>query len=311
MDQKTSVIFVVVIVVIAVLAMLLAYKRDKETCSARTANKRNISGPKTWLALEPTAGADEPQMEHQETDALRSPLYPMRQILDQLTLIADHCVRRRRCYECLAKHMMTIEAWADFGSSLAGGATDDYDKIAQSASEKLTETRRLGAVKSRLADWANELYRKIRDAYPSLDLDFNRLQEYEIQETKTPLLPLRLPHFNLREIAKLLLLMEVTTAHPNTRCSECLRYLLTKTAAFAKEGSEMSPELRSEFEAIRSSADGKLAGIAGLGISGETSQWFRAERKRINEAYPELHEQGLYKDYETPVYLAKCGDTCS
>jgi hypothetical protein len=252
-----------------------------------------------------------PAANHTESDRPRSLLFPMRQILNQLQLIQDHCAYRRRCYECIAKHMLMIEAWADLGNALAGVTTDDYGKIAQSVSDKLTEVRRLGVVKSRLHNWMMELYEKIRKAYPNLDLEYNQLDESEVDETKLPLLNLRGPYFNLREICKLIQMAETVTSHPELRCVECLRYFLGKAISFANEGSEMTPDLRAEYEGIARALAGKLAEIWQSGILEDTSQWFRGERKRLNETYPELHEQGLYKNYEPPVYLAKCGDTCS
>lgn len=313
MDQRTAIIIVFVVVIVMII-MALSLSQQGKTCSGSrsAAGQRKISGPKMRPSSKsPTLGAAEAPMAHTEADRLRSPLYPMRQILDQLTLIEGHCAdRRARCYECLAKHMMTIEAWADFGCSLAGGNTDDYSKIAQSISDKLTEVRQVGMVKSRMGDWAKSLYNKIRAAYPDLDKDYNQLDTYEIQEVEVPLLALRLPHFNLRQICKLMIFCEGLTAHPKLRCLECLRYFMAQAAALAAEGSEMSPSLRPEYERVRDSLNEKLAELLESGIGEETSQWFRTERKRLNEAYPELHEQGLYENYDKPAYLAKCGKTC-
>lgn len=313
MNQKVVIVIIIVIVVIF-LAWALSASSGGKACalSSGATGKKNISGSKTWLSSEPALGAPESQMEHTELEKMRSPLYPMRQIVDQLLLAEGHCAdQRARCYECLAKHMMTIEAWADFGCLLAGGATDDYSKIAQSVSEKLTEVRRLGMLRSRMGPWAKSLSDKIAAAYPNLNIDYNQLQDFEVEEREVPLLPLRLPLFNLREIFKLLILMEIVSAHTHLRCLECLRYLMTKAAALAQEGSEMSPSARPEYEKLRDSLNDKLAEILQGGLTEQTSQWFRAERKRLNEAFPELHEQGLYKDYEKPRYLATCGKTCS
>jgi len=314
MDSKVA-IFVLVFIIVLVILIMLGSRQNGKSCfsgmQASDLNKQNISGSKTWLSSNPTVGASDQTMDHCERDGLRSPLFPMRQILENLTLVEDHCIYQRRCYECLAKHMMSIEAWADFGGLLVGPATEDYGKIARETRDKLTEVRRLGMVKTRLLAWARELYNRIRALYPNLDVDYNQLQNYEVQELKVPLLPQRQAYFNLREIIKLLILMEVITAAPDLRCLECLRYFLTKAVALAREGSTMSSALRSEYENVKVGLDEKLAELQNKGIDEETSAWFRSERKRLIEKYPEFHEQALYKDYEKPVYLATCSETCS
>lgn len=329
MDPK--VIAAIVLVVILIILVIWASMKSSQTCPRGFApGDTNISGSKSWLqepatpetlvASEMPRGRQQQQQpqpgrpeanSHTETAQVRSPLYPLRQILDQLALVQDHCIWRRRCYECLAKHMMMLEAWADFGAALVGSATDDYAKIAQVASDKLTEARRLGVVKSGLAAWAAGLSARIREAYPDLELSYDQLDAAEVPEEQTALLPLRLPFFNLREVCKLLQMMESTCAHPEMRCLECLRLHAAKAVAFAREGAEMSPELRREYEGTRRGIETQARRILRDGINEQDSQWFRAERKRLHEAYPELHEQGLYKQYEKPVYLATCGETCS
>lgn len=311
-----------VFIIIIFLAFLVVLYTLYES-GTKVSSRRKISVP-----INGNPNSKDMIEQHEEIEPVRSPLFPMRQILLQITLIKDHCIPQRRCYECIAKHMVNAEMWSEFGAQISAEDVDNYAQIAKALRDKLLEIRRKGVDHSTIT-WMEKLEFEITKTYPNLDEEaFSISSISDKQYTDDPLLPLRNPLFNLREILKVVQRCEQTLAHPGRKCSVCMRSLLLKGEAFALEGAEMSSQQTIMYTNIAKKLREKLIElehrtppiktvygdiIVDRGQPPEqTSQWFREFRKEINSSYPELHEMALLgTEYVTPKHVASCSDTCA
>lgn len=90
---------------------------------------------------------------------LRDSAFALRECVKHLCLLEDHLVHEdRRCADCIGKHCLTAEAFADEAVQLAGGG----DAAAQAAQEirALWANLRRGAIGANEAAWEVRTLRK-------------------------------------------------------------------------------------------------------------------------------------------------------
>jgi hypothetical protein len=76
------------------------------------------------------------QVYQSERMKITDPLFNVREILKQMVLLEDHLLHEYKlCPDCIRKHLLTVEAFAEEGVSLAGDSDPAGSRILSSMAE--------------------------------------------------------------------------------------------------------------------------------------------------------------------------------
>lgn len=311
-DPRTIIVaaFVAIITLIIFVSGIFENKKINKKFKLKIIKENQISIPiiMTYLG----------RFSHTETDDIRNSLFPLRLINEELMLIRDHCLSNKRCYECITKHFMNIEALCDYGQIISHIHGENYGRLSNACRQILLQIRKNGVKAEetrRTIDDLNEIIDEINEKYDRLLFELGSFELIKERYDENHIVPLRNALFNLREIIKNIQMLELFTGNDAYRCVTCLKPFFTQITALCHEGIQMANDntIKEYYKTIGNQMIDIMGDINDYGIDDDTSQEFRTLRKKINNDFKNIHEKALLsnENFYEPKFTVGCAATCS